>query len=379
MERTLARLWSDVLQVAEPGIHDHFFDSGGDSLGAVRLLAAISEELKRDRLPMGLLVEAPTIAEMAVLLAANDYSDSYIRALQPGGWRVPLFLIGSSIEARHLVDALGEEQPVFTLRAPEFDSRRSSHTIEAAALRCLEILRRFRPHGPYVLGGWCVSGVIAFEMARLLEAEGADVPLVVMLDARNVLSTNVCRHRIGDKLRFYMRHLRRLPLAARMSYLRAHARNLWEVNLRRLWRISYGMFAALGKPFPGFLHSQSNFLSVALRAYRPQPYGGRIVHFWAADRVSQSVRQLEAEWSGVARGEVTFHEIQGDHSSMLAAPNVVALASILAEYLEAEQTASPCIARGGSRGEDDGAASDVGGGRELVGAMTESQVRESGS
>jgi len=63
MEQTLARLWAEVLQVAQPGIHDHFFDSGGDSLGAVRLLAAISEELNRDQLPLGLLMEAPTIAD----------------------------------------------------------------------------------------------------------------------------------------------------------------------------------------------------------------------------------------------------------------------------------------------------------------------------
>jgi len=69
MEQSLARLWSKELRVPEPGIHDHFFDSGGDSLGAVRFLSAVSQELKIDRLPIGLMMEAPTIAEIAVLLS----------------------------------------------------------------------------------------------------------------------------------------------------------------------------------------------------------------------------------------------------------------------------------------------------------------------
>ncbi len=58
MEQALARLWSDELRVPEPGIHDHFFDSGGDSLGAVSFLSSVSQELKCERLPMGLMMEA---------------------------------------------------------------------------------------------------------------------------------------------------------------------------------------------------------------------------------------------------------------------------------------------------------------------------------
>jgi acyl-CoA synthetase (AMP-forming)/AMP-acid ligase II/thioesterase domain-containing protein len=346
MEHALARLWSDVLHVAEPGIHDHFFDSGGDSLSGVRLLAAISEEFNRDLLPLALLMEAPTIAEMAVLLSdRNGHSDSGILALQPRGSRVPLFLIGVGFEAWHLAEGLGVEQPVFSVRMPEFDNLQSSHTIQAVAFRYLEILRRFRPHGPYVLGGWCASGVIAFEMARLLEAEGADAPLVVLLDARNVLSTSACRPRIADKLHFHINHLRPLPIAAMAAYVFARSRVLWRLALKQLWNISYKVFAGLDSPLPGYLHSHSNFLGVALRAYRPQSYRGRIVQFWAADRQSGTLRQLEQEWSCVARGPVTCHEIQGNHISILQPPNVGMLASILATYLNADQPPglkSPC-------------------------------------
>ena len=252
MEQTLARLWADVLHVAEPGIHDHFFDSGGDSLGAVRLLAAISEELERDQLPLGLLMEAPTIAEMAVLLSdRNEYSDSDILALQPGGSRIPLFLIGSGFEAWHLAEALGADQPVFSVRPAEFDNLQFSHTIQAVALLYLGILRRFRPHGPYVLGGWCAAGVIAFEMARLLEAEGAGAPLLVLLDARNVLSTSACRPRIGDKLRFHFNHLRRLPIADRVGLRsRTRAVRLAAGSQATLVHLLQGVYG-IGEAFSG--------------------------------------------------------------------------------------------------------------------------------
>src|SRR5204862_3122663 len=116
---------------------------------------------------------------------------------------------------------------------PAFDGPQSSHTIETAASRCLEILRRFRPHGPYVLGGWCVFGVIAFEMARILEAEGADVKLLVMLDARDVLSTSIRRQRARQRVRLLLKHLRRPGI-------------LWQASLKRLWRISYKIYAAIG-------------------------------------------------------------------------------------------------------------------------------------
>jgi hypothetical protein len=62
---------------------------------------------------------------------------------------------------------------------------------------------------------------------------------------------------------------------------------------------------------------------------------------------------LEQEWSGVARGAVTSHEIQGNHISMLQPPNVAALANILAEYLKVDQTAglrSPSSELGHNRG-----------------------------
>lgn len=327
LEKTLAGLWAETLRVPHPGIHDHFFDSGGDSLSAVRFLCDVSESLNLDSLPAALLVEAPTIAEMAVLLSQQTgFSDPDILPLESAGARTPLFLVGAGLEVRHLVENLGGGRPVFSLPLPPPD------TIEAMAGHCLASLRRFHPSGPYLLGGWCASGVIAFEMGRRLEMEGEPVRLLALFDARTVLpieaafpqSAWIAAVRLAQKVRFHFARWRELPASSAAAYAADRVRGV----LGRFWR-------TLEKPLPSGFRSPDSSMSIALRAYRPGPYSGRIAHFWAADRPRGRYRDLDFEWGSVAAGAVTLYEVPGDHVSMFQRPNVATFARLLGEALEA--------------------------------------------
>jgi acyl carrier protein len=67
MERTLQEIWSDILGIDGIGIHDDFFELGGDSLGAARVVGRMGR-LRDTELPFTAIYETPTIAELAKVI-----------------------------------------------------------------------------------------------------------------------------------------------------------------------------------------------------------------------------------------------------------------------------------------------------------------------
>ena len=83
------------------------------------------------------------------------------------------------IDYGELARLLGPDQPFYGLRARGVDGVTPPHTkIEDMAAYYIKALRPVQPHGPYLLGGYCFGGVVAFEMARQLQAQGEPVALV---------------------------------------------------------------------------------------------------------------------------------------------------------------------------------------------------------
>lgn len=185
-ERTLQSIWQRVLGLPRIGIHDDFFQIGGDSLSAMRLISAASSVLNCE-LPMRVLLSAPTIAQMASsLMSPAGESDGLIR-LQPNGDLPPLYCIhpagGYVFCYLPLARALGLNQPVFGLQAAGLeDDQPLPASIEEAAASHIRALQQHQPEGPYQLLGLSSGGLIAFEMARQLRASGATVSLLAMLD-----------------------------------------------------------------------------------------------------------------------------------------------------------------------------------------------------
>jgi acyl carrier protein len=67
MQALVARVWSEVLKRARVGLLDDFFDLGGHSLLATQVMARLSDALGRN-LPLSLIFEAPTVAELGARL-----------------------------------------------------------------------------------------------------------------------------------------------------------------------------------------------------------------------------------------------------------------------------------------------------------------------
>lgn len=188
VSKELARIWQQILGVEPIGIDQNYFDLGGDSSLAVQMFAQI-EEVFKIKLPLATLYEAPTIGELAVILRSELSSSrwSSLVRIQSNGTRPPFFCVhphgGNVLVYRELSRQLGEDQPFFGLQSRGLDGNEQPLTkIEDMAQSYVSEIRRVQPHGPYFLGGYCLGGAIAYEMACQLRIAGEEIALLALFD-----------------------------------------------------------------------------------------------------------------------------------------------------------------------------------------------------
>ncbi len=188
-EQVLVGIWEKLLNVPEVGIFDRFFEIGGHSLLAARLVDEIERETGLAA-PLTALFIDDTIAGLARVLreGAPDLTAPVVTI--HGGGSLPPFVFlhgdftGGGFYSRALAHALGPDQPVLIVHPHGLVDATIPETIEAMAADRIQAVRAIRPHGPYVLGGHCNGAFVAFEMARQLLRQGEQVPAVVMIEAR---------------------------------------------------------------------------------------------------------------------------------------------------------------------------------------------------
>jgi thioesterase domain-containing protein/aryl carrier-like protein len=187
VEQHLADAWARLLRVPRVGIHDNFFDLGGDSILAIRLIAELQDAgLALDAQQ---LLEHQTIAELAPLAAAEavDPARRLVVALRRGGAKPPLFALpgggGNPLYLHALVRHLDGDRPVLALRAPGLDGHEPpSASVEDAAERYVAALRAEHPRGPFLLAGHSFGAWVAFHVAWRLRQDGDDVAGLVVFD-----------------------------------------------------------------------------------------------------------------------------------------------------------------------------------------------------
>jgi len=230
------------------------------------------------------------------------------------------------MECQSLVRRMGSDRRVLGIRSTRIERLPAPHTIERIASECVVRLRRHFPQGPYALGGWCAAGIVALEMARQLEEDREQVAFVALFDARDVFlpPMNQTRRvlirswRFAQKIAFFASKVRRRGM--QLLWQRAAT---WSVGVREATRRLQGLPAG-----------QSDVLILALRRYQPKPWSGRMLHLWAAERPKGAFRSPEFICRHLSPAGFVFHEVPGDHISMLREPNVSKIAEILASELE---------------------------------------------
>jgi len=326
LEETLARIWAEVLDRERVGRQESFYDLGGHSLLAPRLFALIEERVGR-RLPLATLLQASSVAEMAALLSREDWTPpwSSLVPIQPRGSRPPFFCVhpagGDILMYRELANLLGSDQPFYGLQENREEGSESD-TVEEIAARYLRQLRDFRPDGPYLLGGYSFGGMVAFEMARQLTAQGAEVGLLVLFDTR-------CpTHRRLKAIRRY----REMSL---LEFLRTRPTALAGSFKRLFIHIVFRACRLFRRPFPKRLRNAARFLFYRLAGnqYRPGPYPRGLTLF----RVTVTEIQGDLGWSEQIGGPIEIRTVPGYHDNMFDSENVKVLAAALRDCLRRVQ------------------------------------------
>ncbi|HEX3970550.1 MAG TPA: amino acid adenylation domain-containing protein [Stellaceae bacterium] len=316
-EAKLADIWKDVLGLTTIGRNDNFHDLGGHSLLMAKLVTRIEKQFER-RLSMASIFQAPTLKAMAALLSEPLAPPiSRLVPIQPNGTRPPLYWLFGGATVRPLAHALGDDQPFFGVALDHAEEQRLAKATSLAefAAPLIKAIRDAQPTGPYYIGGWCTAGILAYEVARQLTEDGAEIGLLVM-----VHSTNPVHYRRitpgkmrASKIRHHLKTLLRLDGAARWRYAVDRFRGVME-GLRDRVRPPHAVENVLWI---------GNVLDHAALHYETPLYAGDVALFQPADR--PDVLDYRQGWRDVVRGAFATFEIPGGHRTMLEEPYVAEL------------------------------------------------------
>jgi len=338
LESRLLQIWERVFS-RPVGVDDDFFELGGHSLLAAELIAEIEAELSSERIPLATLFAAPTVGRLAELLEAGDWGGAWasLVPIKPTGDRPPLFFVhghgGNVIGFSDLGRRLSPEQPLYGLQAPHMDVDGGSLRIEDMARTYVEEIRTVQPMGPYVVGGWCLGGDVAFEMAQQLRRDGSEVALVLMVDNTrkddsDALRSGPARILLGVATRLAMEwsNLAEVPRGHRGEYAVERTARLERRLLPALERLISDDDGTL--PF-GLSHSrpyrQEQIAAMHEKAYedyRPQPYPGAVAIFRAQRRPYGRRLDPSLGWSSLVQGPLMLFELPGHRIGLLTEPRV---------------------------------------------------------
>jgi amino acid adenylation domain-containing protein len=337
-ERKLANIWKTFFGLQEVGVTDDFFELGGDSLLAVRIVSKINDTFGV-KLPSHALLRETTIEAVARLITGDgsEQSDTLV-CIQEGtvkAGKTPLFLVhpigGHVYFYRDLAVALGPEVPVYALQARGLDGvAEPIKSIEEMAAYYLREIRARQPEGPYSLGGSSFGGMVVYEMARLLCEEGQEVSMLFMVDTPGPGYMPKKFTDDADILAYYMNAD---PSGSGSTITADMIRNMTDPELTEFIR-QYGVIDEAERPDNVLEHTQQllrvfNANLDAMFNYVPGEYPGDLMFFRATEETPNNAKTPEKAWIPLVTGEMKIYDVPGDHISMNLSPNVEVMAKVV--------------------------------------------------
>jgi amino acid adenylation domain-containing protein len=354
LERQLATLWAEALQLERVGIDDNFFALGGHSLLAVSLFSQISKVLGHS-LSLTTLFEKQTIAEQAAIIEATISPDrdrfwrSVVKIKQGNSTKLPLFLLhdmsGSVLFYQQLVNHLPADRTCYAIQPQGLNGIESpiSSVREMAACYIQEI-RKIQPVGPYHLIGYSFGGILAFEMAQQLQTQSQAIGLLAILDSQAPINTeNLPTPPNPQSPTTSHRNFSRLSKFLSFNY---HD----KIHYLRCGLEIHRTFGKLRIPYQFYLRYIKRSLpelgrldvyrtnTQAYHSYRNQSnYAGTATIFFSGEKISALSSEPQLGWDRHIAGKIAKWVCPGtNHGTLIQEPSV----RLLAEKLTIELTAS---------------------------------------
>ncbi|MFE9657887.1 amino acid adenylation domain-containing protein, partial [Micromonospora sp. NPDC006431] len=322
-EEALCRLFGQILDVPEIGIDDDFFELGGQSLLAIRLVSRVRAELGAD-VSIRTVFESPTVAALAERIGERTGRDDVAVLLPIRAWgsEPPLFCIhelyGLSWAYRRLAEHVPADVPVYGLQARGIlEPDRLPRSVAEMALDYVEQIRSVARHGPYRLLGWSSGGNVAHAVATALQQEGEQVSFLALLDS---YVPDWHRRRGDDDEDMVLRRI--------IEFLgRDDGRRRDREAVLALLREEYGGWEHLGDwIFPAFVDAAINTRAI-VRESKPEVFEGDVLFF------SVEGDQPHLGWEPYVTGQVEQHPVSGAHNDMMEQPAVDEIGAVLGRRL----------------------------------------------
>lgn len=350
----LVEMWEKLLDVRPVGVRDDFFALGGHSLLAMRLMSEVERAFGKSISLAGLIADF-TIENLARELVdgVGSAAAQPLVTLHSKGSAAPFFYMhgdfsGGGYYTRKLARHLSPDQPFYILPPHGTNGRPMPPTIEAMAADYIAIIKEAVPQGPYVLGGFCSGGLVAFEVARQLEASNEVVNDVILIDCfgtngrlasvAGIIDLVASIFRIDEQARLGLtgivarlarrvRRYRPRRVITRIKRLTALPSMVLRERIRlRLRRLSRSVV------HPGMDPGLQRTWQRTGAKYIPRRYHGRITLL--VPRPAKVAQSSVLGWRAVAKS-VEIHAIRGNHLTCIT-QYVDDTASLLNDCLAAE-------------------------------------------
>jgi amino acid adenylation domain-containing protein len=301
----LRTIWEALLDRKDVGDHDDFFELGGDSLLATRLMLILEESFDQ-RVPLVAFYGEMTIAALAALLANESSIDERDAVSFNANGSLPPFVylhgdFGGGRYAWTLAKALGAHQPMTVISPHGSRGRPPVTDVPSMAADVVATLEREHPDGPFSIGGFSAAGLVAYEAARILQATGREVRDVILVatGAENValapLEAMLERVRLARPARESL--LRRSANA--FEAVRRFRQMRWTRRIERVANIVRGRRSPGATPFERELGDDYAVYALAHATYVPKSYPGPLAVLWPAkDRPTIDI--VRDDWSRIA-------------------------------------------------------------------------------
>jgi thioesterase domain-containing protein/acyl carrier protein len=342
-EPRMMAIWRDVLQVSEIGPTSNFFELGGHSLMAMRLVTKV-ESTFGVKINVMTLFQAPTVREFAVHVSRIETPlDRWsVVQIQPLGDKTPIVSIENTMIYSTLARRIGTDRPfigvhLYDPSSPQVLTGSEMNDIAADYVR---VIREARPHGPFILFGLCVAGVIAYEAAQQLRQAGESVPLVVVADT------------------WAPGYIKRLPFIRRFLFILSYRLHAFKLKCRRLlsgkqsvaeFLVSFGLVRKSGiMELAAALHLVSRtklekddwsnrwflpFLEEARGRYLASASVGNVVVL-QSDEVVTRFADPKMGWPDLIKGRLFVHRVPGSHLDMFQGEGAYRTAELLRSLLD---------------------------------------------
>ena len=345
IEKSLLKIWRKLLGVQDISVTENFFESGGHSLMAAKLLSQVERTFGK-RMFLVEFLKAPTIEHLASQLreSAAPSNKPPVVMMNPNGTKPPIVVLGGP-EFRPLAYRLGPDQPILGLPVPRPEDLASLNVENIAA--CLrERLLQVMPRGPYFLAAWCNSGVFAYELAMQLRATGHLVPRVIFFDTVNTHYA-IAAHKlrtakmrvslIAVKLKHHLGQASRLGFTGGLSYMAREGR----ISVQKRWRkICRGLYRLRPAQVPvkrlGITAREAE-AELAFDSYQFKKYTGSVLLFRSTLLQAGRYDDPALGWDEFVE-DLVIHNIPSSHHDILREPAVQIIATRMTADLSADMS-----------------------------------------